>query len=81
MWNWNGAGWWWWFLMSGGMLLFWGFAVWIVIQIIRGRSDAGTSSDADPEAILAARVARGEIDEADYQTRLDVLRSRGRRAT
>ena len=78
MWNWSGASWWWWPLMSSVMLLFWAIAVWIVVQITRGRPDAGTSSDGDPEAVLAARFARGEIDAADYQARLDLLRSRGR---
>ena len=29
----------------------------------------------DPEAVLAERYARGEIDEAEYAQRLNVLRS------
>jgi putative membrane protein len=30
--------------------------------------------DADPEKLLAARFAKGEIDEAEYARRLSVLR-------
>jgi putative membrane protein len=33
-----------------------------------------TRSGEGPEEILAARYARGEIDEAEYRRRLDVLR-------
>ena len=75
MWSWNGASWWWWFLMSGGMLLFWGVVAWVVFEIVRDDRAAGTSPP-DPDAILAARFARGEIDEDEYRARLDVLHGR-----
>jgi putative membrane protein len=74
MWNGSGASWWWWFLMSGGMLLFWGFVAWVVVQAIRGSS--GAKAGDDPEAILAARFARGELDAEEYQARLGVLHGR-----
>ena len=73
MWDWNGTSWWWWFVMSGGMLLFWGFVAWLVVQVIRGTPKSDTPAAADPEAILAARFARGEIDADEYRARLDVL--------
>lgn len=76
MWDWNGASWWWWFFMSGGMLLFWGVVAWVVVQLVRGDRDTSEPSRADPEAILAARFARGEIEADEYRRRLDVLRSR-----
>ena len=77
MWDWNGASWWWWFVMSGGMLVFWAFVAWVVFQVVRDQRDGG-AAPADPEAILAARFARGEIDADEYHERLDTLQ-RGRR--
>ena len=73
MWDWNGTSWWWWFLMSGGMLLFWGFVAWVVLQVIRSDRAADSPPAVDPEAILATRFARGEIDADEYRQRLDVL--------
>jgi putative membrane protein len=78
MWDWNGARWWWWVVMSGGMVVFWGFIAWLVVQIVGGERDVQTSHMADPEATLAARFARGDIDADEYQRRLDVLRDRRR---
>ena len=74
MWDWNGASWWSWFLMSGGMLLFWGFVAWVVLQVVGSDRGGTTSSAPDPEATLAARFARGEIDADEYHERLQVLR-------
>jgi len=73
MWNWDGGSWWWWFVMSGGMIAFWGFVAWVVVQLVRGGRDAPNT---DPEAILAARFARGELDAEEYRQRLEVLRGR-----
>lgn len=39
---------------------------------------AARPDDLDPERILAARFARGEIDEDEYRRRLDVLRTNSR---
>ena len=33
----------------------------------------GSAYDVDPEELLARRFARGEIDEEEYRTRLEVL--------
>lgn len=74
MWHWDGASWWWWFLMSGGMLLFWGFVAWVVLQL--ARRDDQDARASDPEALLAARFARGEVDAEEYRQRLDILRER-----
>ena len=73
MWDWNGASWWWWFLMSGGMLLFWGFIAWVVLEIVRTGRGRDVPPEADAEAILAGRFARGEIDADEYRQRLEVL--------
>jgi putative membrane protein len=75
MWDWNGAS-WWWLLMSGGMVLFWGLVAWVIVQVVRGSSN--TDAGEDPEAILAARFARGELDAEEYQARLAVLAGRPR---
>ena len=76
MWDWNGASWWWWFAMSGGMLLFWGFVAWVVLQVVRSDRGGAATPAPDPEAILAGRFARGEIDADEYHERLEVLRGR-----
>ena len=74
MWDWNGASWWSWLLMSGGMLLFWGFIAWAVGQAIRWSSSSNPPTAVNPEATLAERFARGDIDADEYRARLDVLR-------
>ena len=81
MWDWNGTSGWWWFVMSGGMLLFWGLVAWVVVQVVRSNRDAPAAPATDPEAILAARFASGEINAEEYHARLEVLRShRGSKA-
>jgi putative membrane protein len=67
--------------MSGGMLVFWGVVAWVVVQVVRDDREKTLRPTSDPEAILAARYARGEIDADEYAERLDVLRNpHGRRA-
>lgn len=78
MWGYDG-GWVGWLLMTLMMVLFWGsliaLAVWLVRQPDR-RGDARMSS----RAILEERFARGEIDEAEFTERLEVLsRAAGRK--
>ena len=79
MWGWHGDG-WWWLLMSAGMLMFWALVVCLLVLLVRGGRvpEAGPS---DPEAILAARYARGDIDAAEYQERQAVLRGAADRTT
>lgn len=83
----DGWGWGGWLL---GILLtvaFWGLLitaiVWVV-RAVRGGRPGGPvyhmpaapfrPSGSGPEAILAERFARGEIDENEFRSRLDVLR-------
>jgi putative membrane protein len=44
----------------------------VIVARLVGRNTAATSSDA--QTILAQRYARGEIDDEEYQRRLQVLR-------
>ena len=69
--------------MAIGMVLFWALLVAGIVALVRfsaGSSQPGpgpwypTYSES-PEQVLAARFARGEIDEAEYQQRLAVLRA------
>ncbi|WP_179476219.1 SHOCT domain-containing protein [Mycolicibacterium vinylchloridicum] len=69
--------------MAIGMVVFWALVIVAIVALVR--SGAGSSQPRaaaqipppyteSPEQLLAARFARGEIDEADYQQRLAVLR-------
>jgi putative membrane protein len=71
--DWNG---WAWLAMFTSMALFWGLVVYGVITLARSTRGTGSGVEAgsDPEGILRERFARGEIDEQEYQLRLDVLR-------
>ncbi len=70
--------------MGIGMVLFWALIIVGIIALVRvvrqpssaAPPSAPTAPSApSPEQVLAARFARGEIDEAEYQHRLAVLRS------
>ncbi|WP_237572615.1 SHOCT domain-containing protein [Mycolicibacterium lacusdiani] len=71
--------------MAVGMMLFWTLIVVAIIALTRfgtGASEPRTISGyqpqrESPEQLLAWRLARGEIDEDEYQQRLAVLRSTG----
>jgi putative membrane protein len=65
--------WWAWPLMAFGMLAFWGAVAWIVVVVLRSSQRADNRRR--PEEILGERLARGEIDEAEYGRRLSTLRS------
>jgi putative membrane protein len=73
MWWWDGWSWWSGPLMTVGMLAFWGSLAWVIVMAIRASQPSRTSDLA--ENVLAERFARGEIDEAEYQRRLEALRS------
>lgn len=69
MWNWHYSGWGWWLVMSVGMLAFWAMVVWVAIVLARGNGP----KQADADALLDQRLARGEIDVDEYRRRLDAL--------
>jgi len=74
--NWYGTGWSWWqaSLMGVGMIAFWAFVIWAVYGLVTSSTsrDAGERAD-DPRRILDARLARGEIDAAEYRQRLNAM--------
>lgn len=74
MW-WTHGDWGWgaWLSMTLFMLAFLAVVAWVVVTVVRG-SRTEPSSSRDPERILAERLATGEIDEDEYQRRLDTLR-------
>ncbi len=54
------------------------FAAWrALVAPAGGRRPRSGPSPADPEQVLAERLARGEIDAEDYRQRRDLLRSDG----
>ena len=53
-----------------------GVLVWAIVQSTSQRNDVTRpTTTKSAEAILADRFARGEIDNDEYRTRLDTLRS------
>jgi putative membrane protein len=73
---------WGWAGMGIGMVLFWALLITGVVALVvyttGDRQDRQippeATSTASPEQVLAARFARGEIDETEYRNRLAVLR-------
>ncbi|MFB6835740.1 SHOCT domain-containing protein [Streptomyces sp. NPDC056361] len=78
-WYGNGMNGWGWFAMSAGMVLFWGLLITAVVLVFRALDRAAgppaRRGSAVPEQILGERLARGEIDEAEYRRLLGTLRS------
>ena len=71
---------WGYLLMGSGTVAFWVLVITAVVLLTRS-SESGARAGrrlyargASPDQILAGRFARGEIDEAEYRRRLDVLR-------
>ena len=63
-------------LMAVGTVLFWALIILGVIAVARYLLTAGNrppQARPTPDELLAERFARGEIDEQDYQGRLDTL--------
>ena len=70
-----------WLAMGTMMLLFWGLAIGLVVWAVRGRRNGSqTSQTSDdrttgPDAVLAERFARGEIQEDEYLRRRELIHS------
>ena len=77
MWYGDDPGWGGWLLMSFGMVAFWALVAVAVVALVRGMRDSGPRSTAghDARKLLDERFARGEIDEAEYKARRDLLSS------
>jgi putative membrane protein len=79
---WSGdTGLWGYILMSISMLLIWGAIIVGIVLLARALRVPNPHTPSFPtsrtaEDLLAERFARGEIDAADYQDRLAVLRGR-----
>jgi putative membrane protein len=73
-WTSTGPGWVWGIAMMLGMLAFWGFVAWAIVAVVRGLGRP-QEPPRGPETILSERFATGEIDEQEFRTRLDALRS------
>jgi putative membrane protein len=75
----NGMGGWAMFAMTVGNLLFWGAIITAVVLIVRafgrGGPEPTVTARPTPQALLAERYARGEIDDDEYSRRLQVLGS------
>ena len=69
----------WWAVMAVSMVAFWAIVVFGIVALVRHRGrtdDSVVGASTDPHAILRARFAQGEIDEAEYRKRLAVLREK-----
>jgi putative membrane protein len=69
-------GWGGWMVMGVIMVAFWGLVIFAVISLFRSTTSPSPSrpNEADPQQILDERLARGDIDAADYQARRTALR-------
>jgi putative membrane protein len=62
-------------LMWIGMIAFWGLVIWAVHALFAGaaRRPGRDPRGSDPRRILDERLARGEIDTAEYQRLRDLI--------
>ena len=75
MWGYHDGG--WWIGMMAWMLIFWLAVIFTIVWVVAERWRNGGGDEA-PEAILARRLALGEIDEEQYHRLGDEIRTRGR---
>jgi putative membrane protein len=68
----DGGGSWWW--MAIVMVIFWGGLIALAIAFIRRPHHAMQPAAPGAQAILAERLARGEIEADEYRSRLDALK-------
>jgi putative membrane protein len=72
----HNMGWWGYAGMGIGMVLFWALIVAGIVAVVVfvSRDRPFQQQPPSPEQILAARFARGEINETEYRDRLAILR-------
>ena len=69
----GGWGWGWW--MGLAMIAFWAGVIWMIVAATRRTSlPPGPDPTETARVVLAERLARGEIDPAEYRDRLETLR-------
>ena len=73
--HWSYGGWWSWFVMASSMVVFWALVFWLITSFVRTPGRSSRTESASPAEVLAGRFAAGEIDEREYRTRLEALRS------
>ncbi len=85
-WDDHDMGWWGWAGMGVGMVLFWALIIAGIVAVVayingdrQDRQIPPHPTSASPEQVLAARFARGEINETEYRERLAVLRDHAHR--
>lgn len=63
--------------MAVGQVAFWALLLGVVVLVVR-RATQGSppSPPSTPEDVLAMRLARGEIDQDEYERRMATLRAR-----
>jgi putative membrane protein len=71
---WNGTGGWGMGLMVLSTLLFWALVAAGIVYAVRGLNRGGSVAPLSAEQLLAQRYARGEINDEEYQRRLQTLR-------
>ncbi len=62
-------------LMWTGMIAFWGLLIWAICAVVTGttRRPGSGRPGSDARRILDERLARGEIDTAEYQGLRDLI--------
>jgi putative membrane protein len=63
-------------LMWLGMILFWGLLAWAIYALVTARTPRrphGDHEGGDAQRILDQRLARGDIDEAEYRRLRDLI--------
>lgn len=68
--------WWLWLPMMVAMIALLGAIAWAAVRLAGTVGDAGPR-DRDPRQTLDARLARGEIDVAEYETLRKALEGKG----
>ena len=82
MWYWGGGiHWRGWFIGVVLTIAFWVVMFYLVLSLMRGigtHDRSHSQMHEDPERTLARRFANGEINDAEFHRRLDVLRAHDR---